>query len=203
MKYSTIPALAAAAVILTAVASSAQTPQQTPPRPPTSSPTIPNPSPMPRQMPASQGDPQAFVREASQAGMKEVADGRAAAATSSNAEIKAFANTMVADHEKANQELRELATRKQWPLAPQAPDGMADRRESTTTSPAWRSLTGASFDRAYVAEQVRDHEKAVALFEVQSKEGTDADLKAWAAKMLPTLKEHHKMIKELEAKVGK
>jgi putative membrane protein len=37
---------------------------------------------------------------------------------------------------------------------------------------------------------VEDHEKAVKLFSKEAQQGQDADLKAFAAKTLPTLQEH-------------
>jgi len=44
---------------------------------------------------------------------------------------------------------------------------------------------------------VKDHEEAVALFEKESKSGSDADLKSFAGKTLPTLQDHLKMAKAL------
>jgi len=46
-------------------------------------------------------------------------------------------------------------------------------------------------------QMVKDHKEAVALFESQSKNGRDDDLKALAAKTLPTLKEHLKMAQDM------
>jgi len=51
-------------------------------------------------------------------------------------------------------------------------------------------LKGAEFDRAYMAHMVEDHEKDVKAFEQESQSGQDPEVKAWAAKQLPTLREH-------------
>jgi putative membrane protein len=64
-------------------------------------------------------------------------------------------------------------------------------------------LEGAVFDRAYVEDQIRDHEKTIALFEREAKTGKDAELKAFAEKTLPTLKEHLTMTQDLKTKVAK
>jgi predicted outer membrane protein len=45
-------------------------------------------------------------------------------------------------------------------------------------------LEGAAFDRAYVDDQIRDHEKTIALFEREAKTGKEAELKAFAEKTL-------------------
>lgn len=63
-------------------------------------------------------------------------------------------------------------------------------------------LSGTAFDREYLKHQVADHDKAVALFEKQSRSGKDAELKAFAARALPTLKEHQRMAREISSRVG-
>jgi putative membrane protein len=62
-------------------------------------------------------------------------------------------------------------------------------------------LSGAAFDRAYMADMVADHVADVAEFQRASKTAKDPDLKAWAAKTLPTLQDHLKSAKEINAKV--
>ena len=64
-----------------------------------------------------------------------------------------------------------------------------------------QGLSGAEFDKAYVDDMLEDHEKDVAEFEKQSTSNPDADVKAFAAKMLPTLKKHLEAIKALHAKI--
>ena len=62
--------------------------------------------------------------------------------------------------------------------------------------------SGAEFDREFMGQMVKDHDKTVALFERQAQSGSDAELKGFAAKTLPTLREHAQMARELAAKVG-
>lgn len=63
-------------------------------------------------------------------------------------------------------------------------------------------LSGADFDRAYMREQVKHHEKAVSMFEKESMKGKDPDVKSWAAATLPTLREHLRMARELNNSVS-
>src|SRR5207237_37791 len=51
-------------------------------------------------------------------------------------------------------------------------------------------LSGAAFDKAYMQEMLNDHRKDVSEFQKESRSGKDPDVKAWAAKTLPTLEEH-------------
>jgi putative membrane protein len=121
--------------------------------------------------------------------------GRLASQKAQDAEVKSFAQMMVADHGKANAELQTVAAKKQvaMPTAP-APDQQA-------TMSQLQGLSGAAFDKAYVDTMVAAHEKDVALFERQAASDADPDAKAFAAKTLPTLKKHLEAIKGIQSKL--
>jgi putative membrane protein len=61
-------------------------------------------------------------------------------------------------------------------------------------------LSGADFDREYMRMMVKDHAKKVEMFEREATKGKDPDVKAWAAKTLPTVREHLQMARDLNAK---
>lgn len=63
-------------------------------------------------------------------------------------------------------------------------------------------LSGADFDKAYMNEMLKDHQKDVAMFEKEANSGKDADVKAWATSTLPTLRDHLQMARDTAAKVG-
>jgi len=138
-----------------------------------------------------------FVMKASAAGLAEVNAGLAASKRASSAEVKEFAERMVKDHGKANKELLALADKKRIRVA-----RTMDAKHSAAIDKMIK-LSGGDFDREYMEGQVKDHEKAVELFEKQSKSGKDAELKEWAEKTLPTLKEHLKIAKDVKDKVGR
>ena len=81
------------------------------------------------------------------------------------------------------------------------PKREADREKLPLESPNW-VLYADAFDRAYMQDMVKDHDKDVAAFKRASTMAADADLKAWAAKTLPTLEEHQKQAKSINAKLG-
>ena len=137
----------------------------------------------------------AFVLEAARGGMAEVELGRLAADKASNADVKQFGQRMVADHSKASDELKGLASQKNVTL-PTEPDAKQKALHARLSK-----LSGDEFDKAYIQAMVADHNKDVADFTRASKIAKDPDLKAWAGKTLPTLQEHQKMAKELSAKV--
>jgi putative membrane protein len=140
---------------------------------------------------------QAFTEKASEGGLAEVNLGRLAAKRASDADVKEFAKMMVKDHTKANKELIDLANRKRFKVAKTMDDDHKKMFDKLA------NLSGAEFDREYMTGMVKGHELMVKIFEKQSKSGKDEELKGWAEKTLPTLKEHLKMAKETKEKVGK
>ncbi|MEA2239546.1 MAG: putative rane protein [Thermoanaerobaculia bacterium] len=136
-----------------------------------------------------------FVNKAAQGGMAEVNLGQLAASKGTSADVKAFGNRMVSDHGKANDELKQLAQTKGVTLP-------ADiDQESKDMADKLGKASGKDFDKQYIAGMVDDHEKDVKEFEKASASAQDPDLKAWATKTLPTLKDHLKMAKDAKAKL--
>jgi putative membrane protein len=62
-------------------------------------------------------------------------------------------------------------------------------------------LSGEAFDREYINMMVKDHEKDVKEFEKQSTKAKAPDLRAWAAKTLPTLREHLQQVRDIKARM--
>ncbi|UVH52339.1 DUF4142 domain-containing protein [Pseudomonas sp. CBSPBW29] len=134
-----------------------------------------------------------FVDAAAQGGITEVEAGKLALEKSGAADIKAFAQHMITDHTKANQELTALATK----LDIKVPDdaSLTDKAKKMILE-----IRDESFDKAYANNQVKAHEDTVALFKKEAASSDDAELKAFAEKTLPTLETHLKMAKELQSK---
>ncbi len=156
----------------------------------------------PAQAPSDSGDQVvtggdlAFINDAVPGGMVEVELGRLALKQAASKDVKQFAQRMIDDHTKAGDELKQLAARKKVPPPPE----LLPAQKETMAKLA--KLQGAAFDSAYVQEMVADHEKDVAAFDNVAKTGTDADVKAYAAKTLPTLKAHLQMIRDIAGKMG-
>lgn len=143
------------------------------------------------------GDPDKFFAHcASMMNLAEVAAGRLAEQRASHDDVKEFGRRMVKDHTQANSQLAQWAGQKGMRMPAQADEG-----HSLMVAHLGK-LQGADFDQEYTTLMVGEHAKAVALFEAKSKGAKDADLKAWAGKMLPALKEHLEMAKELQQKVS-
>ena len=132
-----------------------------------------------------------FVEDAAIGGMAEVELGKLAAEKATSADVKQFAQRMVDDHSKANEELSSLASSKGITL-PTAVDAKVQAHVEHLSK-----LSGAEFDQEYMKMMVSDHDKDVAEFEREANSGKDPDVKAWASKTLPTLREHQTMAKSI------
>jgi len=134
---------------------------------------------------------QVFAMMAAEGGLTEVQLSKLAADQASSAEVKQVAQRLVQDHTKANQELLTIAKQKDISV----PKELDDTHEDVVK--LFSRLEGAQFDREFLRYQVMHHEKDVAAFNLQAKEGQDPDLKAFAAKQLPVLKEHLQQARDL------
>ena len=122
---------------------------------------------------AAQSADQPVAREAAMGGMAEVALGNLAKEKASNADVKQFADRMVTDHGKANDELKQWAQEKKVTL-PAATDA-----KHKATRDRLAKLSGDAFDKAYMRDMVMDHQHDVAAFKREAESGKDANLKAW------------------------
>ncbi|MFP3680518.1 DUF4142 domain-containing protein [Pseudomonas sp. SIMBA_041] len=139
-----------------------------------------------------------FVDKAAAGGIAEIETSRLALEKSASADVKAFANMMITDHSKANDELAALAKKHDievpdsTTLVKQAKEKILDMRDE-------------SFDAAYANNQVKAHEDTIELFKKEANTVTDdkvkgaTELKGFAQKMLPALEKHLDMAKKLLA----
>jgi putative membrane protein len=137
-----------------------------------------------------------FVTKAASGGKLEVELGRLATERAASDDVKKFGQRMVDDHSKVNDQLMQLANTKGLTLSTEL-----DPKHKATID-RMSKLSGADFDRAYMSEMVKDHTEDVALFERQSTQATDPEVKAFAEKTLPTLREHLQLARETASKVG-
>ncbi|MBU6373201.1 MAG: DUF4142 domain-containing protein [Alphaproteobacteria bacterium] len=128
--------------------------------------------------------PQTFFTRVAMSDMLEIEASRAALQKTQNAEVRKFAQMMIADHTKTTQDLTGLAQGASLTV-PAALDG--DMQAKVTNL---QNADAAGFDDKYLDTIIDGHEAAISDFEAYAKNGKDAKLKAWATKTLPTLRKH-------------
>jgi putative membrane protein len=128
-----------------------------------------------------------FMKEAAEGGMMEVEMGKMAQQKGKSADVKKIGSTMVADHTKANNEVMAIAKKKGVDLSKEKPKS--------------HSMGDANFDKDYIDMMVKDHEKDLSAFQAEAKNGTDADVKAFASKTSAVIKKHLDMVKAAQGKL--
>jgi|SRR5580704_5958933 putative membrane protein len=137
-------------------------------------------------------DEKRFVKDALLGGMTEVELGKVALEKASSDPVKQFAQKMIDDHSKANEDLKQLASKENINV----PDSLDSKHQSRVEKLS--KLSGADFDRAYIKDQLKDHQQDVQEFQQEAQRGSDSDVKSFASKTLPVLEEHLSMAKDLE-----
>jgi putative membrane protein len=138
-----------------------------------------------------------FVERAGTSGLAEVEMGELGVQKAKNSQVEAFAKRMVADHTKANQELVTASKGK----GVQVPSSRTDMHKAMVEKFRQQDA-GKNFDREYMAQMVEDHKAAVELFETAADdEKLDLDLRSYAKRMLPTLRDHLKQAQTIESKL--
>jgi putative membrane protein len=169
------------------------------PTPPRATPETPPPTadkPQAGQAAVVTGADATFVKMAADGGMAEVSLAKLAQEKASNSDVKSFAAKLEKDHSQANDDLKELASKKSITL-PTEPS-----KNHKALHDKLAKLSGAEFDKAYVAAMLEDHQKDVREFSRVASTNGDADVKAFASKTLPTLKEHLQQAQDLSKSIG-
>ena len=133
-----------------------------------------------------------FAVAAADGSMFEVQLGQLALTKASSPKVKEFAQSMVDDHTKANEELKSLAQTKNITL----PSTISEEKQKDYDKLAEKS--GADFDKAYSEFMVKDHKDDVDQFKKAAEKCEDAEIKSWAAEKLPVLESHLSMAESLE-----
>lgn len=138
-----------------------------------------------------------FAVKAANGGMLEVEMGRLAQEKAMSKDVKDFGAMMVKDHSKANDELKALATLKNVTL----PTTLGEDEQKHVND--LTKLSGKEFDKKYVSMMVDDHKEDIDLFKKTAEDDkTDAEIKAFAAKTLPTLQKHMDAINAIDKKIN-
>lgn len=136
-----------------------------------------------------------FMTKAASGGMLEVQLGQAVAKAATTPQAKEVANRMVTDHTKANEELKAMAAKMNVTLPATLGNDAQDVYKDVTEK------KGLEMDKEYLSKMVDDHKEDIKNYEEASTKAASPELKAFAAKMVPTLREHLAMIEKDKAAV--
>src|SRR5262245_52529849 len=154
----------------------------------------------PKEGDKSTGDDKAmtdthFVDHAYTGCQNEMLLARLAQQRARNEEVRKFANKMIEEHAKGNQAIVLIVSKQRIAV----PDKPLKEQEADLNRLHGNEVK--DFDREYMDCIVKDHEKAIEMFERASKELKNEELKEFATKAIPALKEHLAMAKEVRGKL--
>jgi putative membrane protein len=128
-----------------------------------------------------------FMEHAAEGSTNEVALGKLAQQKAQDPQVKQLAETIVKDHEEANQKLSPIAQAMGVDLSKEIAKGQKKDLDD------YQKLSGADFDKKYVDAMVKDHKKDVKEFDDAAKNAKNPELKSWAGEVAPKLHNHLQM----------
>jgi putative membrane protein len=150
-------------------------------------------------------DDHAFIEKMAQANIAEVKLGQLAAERASNAQVKQFGRRMISDHQKANNELKQIASK----MAVQLPAETDAKHQQLYDRLS--KLKGAEFDREYMNAMVDGHQEVAQELERHADNNarsvgtsgnasqSETSVNAWASKTLPDVRQHLEQAKQSAA----
>ena len=126
-----------------------------------------------------------FIERSASDNIAEIEIARLALDQSKNEQVRAFAQMIIDDHQKALDRLKTIANQNAFPIPTEAMGQQLDEYRRLA------KLNGIDFDRAYMKFMSKEHEQAVDIFTKAARDVNNLDLRDYAQKTLPTLIEHH------------
>jgi putative membrane protein len=132
-----------------------------------------------------------FVSKAMQGSMAEVQLGQLTLQKSNNVQVKQFAQRMIDDHTKLNEQMKPVAQQ----LGVTAPDQISKGDRKTIAK--LQSLSGSAYDQAYIRDMVKDHKQDLSQFQMEASSGQDQTVKDAANQGSKVIAQHLQMAQQL------
>jgi putative membrane protein len=137
-----------------------------------------------------------FLQELALGGMAEVDFGKLAGERAQSEAVKNFAARMVKDHGAANDKVIALARANKV----ETPKDLDPEHQAARDT--LRGASGAEFDKRYIENQIKAHQRAVQLLTHEVGSGQDVRVKAFAGETLPTVMHHLEMARSVHAQLA-
>jgi putative membrane protein len=144
---------------------------------------------------AQSDDDKKFLTTAAQSDLNEIKLSQMAEEKATNPAVKAFAQKMVAEHNKMSMSMQPFAA--SWGVSPPADMDSDHQKEYEKLS----GLSGADFDKEYIDQMVSDHAKALDAFTTEAKDTKDAKFRAAVLKGKTMVAAHKNMAYDLKKKL--
>ncbi len=146
--------------------------------------------------PPMTAEPASFLEHAAAGQQSEIDLGQLAIRKAADEQVKQFGARMVADHQKAQQEIRHLASKEGLELHPQPSEPQKQLKAQLS------QLSGKEFDHAYITTMLQGHAQKLKELGKQSLTEKNPDVRQWAAGALPIVEEHLAKAKTIASSLG-
>jgi putative membrane protein len=132
-----------------------------------------------------------FVSKAMQGGLAEVQLGQLTLQKTNNPQVKEFAQRMIDDHTKLNEQMKPVAQQ----LGVTVPDQISKNDRKTIAK--LQALSGSAYDQAYIKDMVKDHKQDLNEFQMEASSGQDQTVKDAASQGSKLIAQHLQMAQQL------
>jgi putative membrane protein len=132
-----------------------------------------------------------FVRKAMQGGMAEVQLGQLTLQKTDNDQVKQFAQRMIDDHTKMNDQMKPVAQQ----LGVDVPGEISKKDRATIAK--LQGLSGSAYDQAYIKDMVKDHKQDLSDFQMEASSGQDQTVKDAASQGSKVIAQHLQMAQQM------
>jgi putative membrane protein len=136
----------------------------------------------------------AFVHDALEGGLAEVQLGKLAVQKSNNEDVKQFGQKMIDDHTKLGDQMKQVA--QQMNVKP--PTSLSSKDRATIKN--LKAMAAGSFDKAYIKDMIKDHEKDRSDFQAAANRTSNPALKQVATQGAQVIDEHLQLIQQIAQK---
>lgn len=137
-----------------------------------------------------------FLSAAADSGLAQFALAKLALEKSARPDLKMYTHQVMSDYQKANQDLQQLTEQKKLPFPSEVT--LKDKAEKARLE----LLSGDQFDDVYITAAINRGVEDMKTYRNESAEGMDSDVRQFASKNLPIVREHLAMIKAIRGKTG-
>jgi putative membrane protein len=138
----------------------------------------------------------AFVKKALEGNIGEVEMGKLALQKSNDDQVKQFAQRMVDDHGKMQDQLKPVAEQ----MGVKVPDGPSKGQMKSMDK--MKGLSGDAFDQAYIKDMVKDHKKDDSDFKLEAQSTQNPQLKQLVSEADQTIESHLQQAQQIAQTKG-
>jgi putative membrane protein len=138
----------------------------------------------------------AFVKKALEGNIGEIEMGKLALQKSNDDQVKQFAQRMVDDHGKMQEQLKPAAEQ----MGVKVPDGPSKGQMKSMDK--MKALSGDAFDQAYIKDMVKDHKTDDNDFKMEAQSTQNPQLKQMVMQSDQTIESHLQQIEQIAKSKG-